>query len=754
MALRLRRVVTAQQSLPIVDIRDDTIVLADGGLRQVLDCQPTPVSLRDDEEQAAVQEAWAELLHSITHPLQIVIDSRPAHEGDLRSLRSGEVSAALAGIAASYDRLLAELTASSEVVRRTFYAVVPLDASAVMRRRNATEQSAEVARLHERTQTVAQQLDRAGVKSRVLSTGELVEALYSQLNSGLARRQPLVPKDLVANRVRDLIAPSGFERTRDAFTVDQRAAQTLAIVGYPRFLHMDWLQVFVRLRSAARIGLFISPVPTELALPFLEKKIAELASSLRLSAERGRLDAERQAALDDARALQARLVRSEERFFDVAVYATLEAENRQPLEPEVARLETALGGLMLKSRRVHFQMDQGYWSTFPIASDRLGIRRSLTTAGLRVTFPFSASNFSQPKGILYGLEPASGAPVFLDRFALPNANAVVLAQSGAGKSYAVKVEILRALLNGTDVLVIDPEGEYLQLGEAAGGKCESIGPLAASLPNAFALGSASTTERQLSLLTLFRLLIPDLSSAELMELEDGLGRIYAFKGITDEASIEDPEPPSAADLLKTLEYREQRTADASAIATLQRKVRRLLEGPTGWLLRGSDQTPLPSQGLGVISLAGLPEETRSAAMFVVLDRVWQHLRRREPRRKTILVIDEAWWLIRHPDTARFVFRMAKTARKLMVGLTVISQDVLDLLSSDAGKTVITNSAVQLLLKQAPQAIPELAQTFGLTKPERLLLINAPVGEGILIARGSRTALRIVGSAEENRLART
>src|ERR1700686_2717162 len=622
-----------------------------------------------------------------------------------------------------------------------------------MRRRNATERPAEVARLHERTQTVAQQLDRAGVKSRVLSTGELVEAFYSQLNSELARRQPLVPKDLVANRVRDLIAPSAFERTRDAFTVDQRATQTLAIVGYPRFLHMDWLQVFLRLRSAARIGLFISPVPTEFALPYLEKKIAELASSLRLSAERGRLDVERQAALDDARALQTRLVRSEERFFDVAVYATLEAENR-PLEPEVARLETALGGLMLQSLRVHFQMDQGYWSTFPIASDRLGIRRSLTTAGLRVTFPFSASNFSQPGGILYGLEPASGAPVFLDRFALPNANAVVLAQSGAGKSYAVKVEILRALLSGADVLVIDPEGEYLRLGEAAGGKCESIGPSAASLPNAFALGSASTTERQLSLLTLFRLLIPDLSSAELMELEDGLGRIYAFKGMTDEASIEDPEPPSAADLLKTLEYREQRTADASAIATLQRKVQRLVEGPTGWLLRGSDQTPLPSQGLGVISLAGLPEETRSAAMFVVLDRVWQHLRRRQPRRKTILVIDEAWWLIRHPDTARFVFRLAKTARKLMVGLTVISQDVLDLLSSDAGKTVITNSAVQLLLKQAPQAIPELAQTFGLTKPERLLLINAPVGEGILIARGSRTALRIVGSAEEDRLART
>src|SRR6202140_2724525 len=448
MALRLRKVVTAQQSLPIVDIRDDTIVLADGGLRQVLECQPPPVSLRDDEEQAAVQEAWAELLHSITHPLQIVIDSRPAHEGDLVSLRSGEVSAALAGIAASYDRLLADLTASSDVVRRTFYAVVPLDASAVMRRRNATEQSAEMARLQERTQTVAQQLDRAGVKSRVLSTGELVEAFYSQLNSELARPQPLAPKDLVANRVRDLIAPSAFERTRDAFTVDQRATQTLAIVGYPRSLHMDWLQVFLRLRSAARIGLFISPVPTEFALPYLEKKIAELASSLRLSAERGRLDAERQAALDDARALQARLVRSEERFFDVAVYATLEAENR-PLEPEVARLETALGGLMLKSRRVHFQMDQGYGSTFPIASDRLGIRRSLTTAGLRVTFPFSASNFSQPKGILYGLEPASGAPVFLDRFALPNANAVVLAQSGAGKSYAVKVEILRALLNGT-----------------------------------------------------------------------------------------------------------------------------------------------------------------------------------------------------------------------------------------------------------------------------------------------------------------
>ena len=228
----------ARELIPIEAIASDALHLRGGGLRAVLECATLAFGIKGEAEQRAVIDGWCSLLSSLPHPLQIVIHSRPAHEGDLGILRSGEVSAALAGIGASYDRLLRDLTASSDVVQRTFYAVVPLDASAVLRRRNAAEQSAEVARLHERTQTVAQQLDRAGVKSRVLSTGELVEALYSQVNSELARRQPVVPEDLVANRVRDLIAPSAFERTRDAFTVDQRATQTLAIVGYPRFLHL------------------------------------------------------------------------------------------------------------------------------------------------------------------------------------------------------------------------------------------------------------------------------------------------------------------------------------------------------------------------------------------------------------------------------------------------------------------------------------------------------------------------------------
>src|ERR1700686_2681102 len=626
-----------------------------------------------------------------------------------------------------------------------------------MRRRNATKRPAEVARLHERTQTVAQQLDRAGVKSRALSTGKLGEAFYPQLNSQLARRQPLAPKDFVANRVPDFIAPSAFERTRDSFTVDQRATQTLAIVGYPRFLHMDWLQVFLRLRSAARIGLFISPVPTEFALPYLEKKIAELASSLRLSAERGRLDVERQAALDDARALQTRLVRSEERFFDVAVYATLEAENR-PLEPEVARLETALGGLMLKSRRVHFQMDQGYWSTFPIASDRLGIRRSLTTAGLRGTFPFSAWNFSQPKGILYGLEPASRAPVFLDRFALPNANAVVLAQSGAGKSYAVKVEILRALLRGIDVCVLDPEGEYVELARTVSGHVESVSPTSSQIPNAFALGSRSTAgawnDRELAVFAVLRQLLPGLPDAETLILQEALGRIYAFKGITDDADTYALEPPAIADLLKTIDYQGKQGPDEEIARQLGRRLRSLVEGPGGWLLQGSSRMSIPSHGLSVIALADLPEETRSPAMFLVLDRLWEHLRQREGRRRTFLVIDEAWCLVRQPDTSRFVFRIAKTARKLNVGLTVITQDVLDLLASDAGKTVIANSSVQLLFKQAARAIPELAECYGLPRTEGLLLMNAPVGEGILIGRNSRTQLKVIASAAEDSVART
>lgn len=742
----------------MVDIRQDTLVLRHRHLRQVLQCQPVQVALKETEEQAAVQDAWTELLHSLTHPLQVVVGIRPAEERDLLMVKPNGVAPALTEVATSYRELLVELCANAQLVQRDVYVVVPWDPPA-LGRGNSHEKKSEFARLEERTRSISQHLSRAGVRAQLLEDHDLARTLYQAINPILARRQPVLPHDLTLNAVSDLLAPAAFATSRDSFDVAECSTATVALTGYPRYLHLDWLDVFLSLRSAARMALFLSPVPTELALPFLEKKIAELASSLRLTAERsGRVDAERQAALDDAQALQQRLVRAEERFFDLAVYVTLESTDRETLETEAVRLETALGGLMIKSRRALFQMEQGYWSTLPIGADQLGIRRSITTAGLRVTFPFAASDYGQPQGILYGREPRSGAPVFLDRFALPNANAVVLAQSGAGKSYAIKVEILRSLLRGIDVTVLDPEGEYVTLAHSTGGHVESVAPSSSELPSAFALGSpalsGACTERKLSLLTLFRLLIPELSAQQALVLQEALGRIYAFKGITDQPDSYGFEPPAAADLVKTLDYQARQGPDPDVARGLERQVRGLLEGPSGWLLQGTSSLPLPSSGLAVIALRGLPEETRSAAMFLVLDRLWLHLRRREPRRKTLLVIDEAWWLVRQPDTARFVFRLAKTARKLDVGLTIITQDVPDLLASDAGKTVIANSAVQLLFRQAPRAIPELAECFGLTRPEGLLLMNAPVGEGILIGRNSRTRLQVMASAVEDRLART
>jgi hypothetical protein len=750
---------TAQERLPLVDIRDDALRLRGGRLRQVLHCQPVQVALKEPQEQEAVQETWAELLHALTHPLQVVVEIRPAQERDLLIVQPNGVPPALTETAASYRELLGQLCARAQLVQRDFYVVVPWDPP-VLGRQKSHDQGADLMRLEERTRSITQTLKRAGVTARVLTDHDLTRTLYHGLNPVLAKRQPVLPQDLTLHPIRDLLAPAAFVTTRDTFEVGDAHTRTLALTGYPRYLHLDWLDVFLSLRSAARVALFLSPVPTELALPFLEKKIAELASSVRFTAERsGRVDVERKAALEDAQALQERLVRAEERFFDVALYVTLEAADRQTLETEAARLETALGGLMIKSRRTLFQMEQGYWSSLPLAIDQLGIRRSMTTAALRVTFPFSASDYSQPQGLLYGLDPTSGAPIFLDRFALPNANAVVLAQSGAGKSYAIKVEILRSLLRGIDVTVLDPEGEYVALARAAGGQVESVAPSSSALlPSAFALWSSAApgacTERKLSLVTLFRLLVPELSSTEVLVLQEALGRIYAFKGMTDQPETYGLEPPAAGDLLKTLEYQARQGPDPEVARALERKVRGLLEGPMGWLLQGTNTLSLPSSGLAVISLAGLPEETRSPAMFLVLERVWQHLRRREPRRKTLLVIDEAWWLVRQPDTARFVFRLAKTARKLDVGLTVITQDVQDLLASDAGKTVLANSAIQLLFRQAPRAIPELAECFGLTRPEALLLINAPVGEGILIGRNSRTRIQIAASALEDRLART
>ena len=747
---------TTQARLPVREIRRNTLVLRGNAQRQVLHCQPTQLALKDELEQAAVLQAWTELLHALTHPIQVVLQVRPAEDRDLLAVKPNAVPAPLRDVADSYAQLLSNLCGGAQLVQRDFYLVVPWDPP-VMARKVRRDDSTQI-ELDERTRTISQALSRTGIAAQLLSDDELGQVLYHTLNPGLGRRQPLIPQDLTINQLHDLLAPAAFLTSRDTFETGDHKTRTLAVSGYPRFLHLHWLDAFLSLRSAARISLFISPVPTELALPFLQRKIAELASTVRFTAERnGKVDVERKAALEDAQALQERLVRAEERFFDLSLYATLESEHSKTLDEESLRLETELGGLMVKSRRLLFQMEQGYWSTMPLGLDRLGIRRNMTTAGLRVTFPFSASNYGQPEGQLYGVDPTSGAPVFLDRFALPNANAVVLAQSGAGKSYAVKVEILRALLRGIDVCVLDPEGEYLALAQTVGGHVESIGPSSNEFPNAFALGTRSTggacTERKLTVFALLRQLIPGLSDLEVLLLQEALGRIYAFKGITDDPSSYGSAAPNVDDLLKTIEYQAKQGPDEDAARLVGRRLRSLLEGPSAWLLQGASGRRLPSSGLTVLALGDLPEETRTPAMFLVLDRLWEHLRQREGRRKTFLVIDEAWWLVRQPDTARFVFRMAKTARKLNVGLTVITQDVLDLLASDAGKTVIANSSVQILFKQSPRAIPELADCFGLTRPEGLLLMNAAVGEGILIGRNSRTQLQVIASEAEDRVAK-
>lgn len=743
--------------LPVTDIRQDTLVLRGGGLRQVLACQPVPISLKDEDEQASLLHSWTELLHGLTHPLEVCVHIRPAEDRDLLSVKPSGASPSLGAIAASYAALLAELCAQARLVQRDFYMVVPWDPPALSREKSPS--ASAFLRVEERARTLTQTLSRTGVEARPLHDDELVRLLYHTFNPALGQRQPLLPQDLTLNRLADLLTPSAFVTARDSFEAGDRKTRTLAVIGYPRYLHLGWLDVFLSLRSTVRVSLFISPVPMEFALPFLEKKIAELASTLRFTAERsGKVDVERKAALADAQALQDRLVRAEERFFDLAVYATLEADDAQTLEDDSTRLESALGGLMLKSRRLLFQMEPGYWSTLPLALDRVGIRRNMTTAGLRVTFPFSASNYGQPLGQLYGVDPASGSPIFLDRFALPNANAVVLAQSGAGKSYAVKVEILRALLRGIDVCVLDPEGEYVALAQTVRGHVESFSPTSSELPSAFALGSRTAsgacTERKLTVLALVRQLLGGLAEVETLVLQEALGRIYAFKGITDEPDSYGAKPPDSGDLLKTLEYQSGQGPDSDTARLLERRLRGLLEGPSGWLLQGKSAVSLHTSGLNVIALANLPEETRSPAMFLVLDRLWEHLRQRSERRKTLLVIDEAWWLVRQPDTARFVYRLAKTARKLNVGLTLITQDVLDLLTSDAGKTVIANSSVQLLFRQSPRSIPELVECFGLTKPEGLFLMNAPVGEGILIGRNSRTRIQVLASAVEDSVARS
>jgi type IV secretory pathway VirB4 component len=565
-----------------------------------------------------------------------------------------------------------------------------------------------------------------------------------------------------SHRDAGLLGPESVEVAARHVRIGDDYAASFAVAGYPAEVSAGWLEPLITYPGRLDITLHIEPVPAVIATDRLRRQRARLESARCREADRGRLDdPELDAAAADAAELAARLARGEGKLFRVGLYLTVHAPDLDQLAVECARVRALAASLLLDAKPASFRSLQGWVTTLPLGRDLLGMRRTFDTQALSAAFPFTSPDLpaeptqaTAPAGVLYGLNIASGGLVVWDRFACDNHNAVVLARSGAGKSYHTKLELLRSLYTGVQAAVIDPEDEYRRLAHAVGGAYLHLGAPGArlnplDLPARAAGDADALTRRALFAHTLAAVLLGQpLDPASRAAVDRAVMAAYHRVGVTADPRTWQRPAPLLKDLAAALAADEDqvaRTLAARLAPYTTGSYRGLFDGPT---------TVRPEGHLVVFSLRDLPDELKAVGTLLTLDAVWRRVTDPADRRRRLVVVDEAWLLLRDGEGAKFLYRLAKSARKHWAGLTVVTQDAADVLGSDLGQAVVANAATQVLLRQAPQAIDTITEAFRLSAGEREFLLATNRGEGLLAAGTHRVGFQVVASDIEHRLVTT
>ncbi len=555
----------------------------------------------------------------------------------------------------------------------------------------------------------------------------------------------------------DLVAPPSIEVDFDMLKIGGYYYRTLFIAGYPRFVSANWLEPLISFNHTLDISMYIYPTRSEEVLENLKRKVGEMEATIQSDMKRGRvIEPSIQVALEDALALQQELAKGAQRFFQFGLYVTIPARDIEDLNKASKQVEATLSSLLIVTKRATLQMDEGFKTTLPMGQDRIVVTRNMDTTSLATTFPFTTSELTANEGILYGINQHNDSLVIFDRFTLENANTVVFGKSGAGKSFLVKLEILRSLMFDTEVIVIDPENEYETLTHALGGEYIRFHFGATTKVNPFDLAllhqkgaiqeDSELNQKILSLHGFFRVVMGKLNAMEDALLDRALILTYKMKGITPDPETQSKEPPLMEDLYKTLVGMEDTVARG-----LADRIEKFVKGSLVGIFDHQTNFEIRNQ-LTVFSIRDLEDELRPIAMYLILDFIWTKVRRNIKRR--ILIVDEAWYMMKYPDSAAFLNSIAKRARKYYLGLTTITQDVEDFMSVDLGKTIIQNSSLQILLKQSTAAIDRIADVFFLSEGERHFLLSAGVGEGLFFAGSAHAAIRVIASPQETALITT
>ncbi|TRZ77915.1 DUF87 domain-containing protein [bacterium] len=592
-------------------------------------------------------------------------------------------------------------------------------------------------------------------KSEEVSTVASAEAMADKTANpafapaGATAGEARQANDMVS--VRDLISPAGMQVSANFLQVSSKYVRTLFVLTYPRYLQTGWFSPIINLDISLDVAMFIHPVDSIIILKNLKRTVTRLSAQLSSNQEKGLTrDPMLETAIQDAESLRDELQQGNEKFFKFGLYITIYADSAEELEKSSTRVATMLEGGLIYTKPTLFQMKEGFFSTLPLCQDKISVLSNMNTSPLSTSFPFTSCDLSSNEGILYGINRHNNSLILFDRFKMENANMVIFAKSGAGKSYMVKLEILRSLMMGTDVLVIDPENEYKHLCDTVGGAYVKISLASENHLNPFDLPPSIEDEdfadtlrsNIVNLIGLVRLMLGDLAPEEEAIIDEGIRETYAIKDITANSNFSsEMDFPTMQDFQMIL-------SNMKGAESLSQRIKKYTEGVFAGFLNNKTNTDVNKQ-LVVFSMRDMEEELRPIAMYIVLNFIWTIIRSKLKKRE--LVVDEAWVMMKNENAASFLFGIAKRCRKYFLGLTTISQDVNDFLSSNYGKPIVTNSSMQLLLRQSPASMDVLTETFNLTKEERFLLLESGVGEGIFFAGLKHVAISVVASYSEDQI---
>lgn len=553
--------------------------------------------------------------------------------------------------------------------------------------------------------------------------------------------------------LRDLIAPPAIKLGSNFMQIGGVFSRTYFVVAYPRFLSTNWFSPIINIDFSMDSALFIHPIDTGEIMKNLRKSATQVQSQIHIEAEDGKIrDPMLETALEDIETLRNNLMQGTEKFFRLGVYMTVYGESESELTEKSTAIQSILEAQLVYTKPAVMRMDHGFASTRPLANDVLDVANNLNTEPLSTTFPFVSSDLSSNEGVLFGINRHNNGLILFDRFKMENANMVVFAKSGAGKSYTVKLEVLRSMMFGSSVIIIDPENEYKHLCDAVGGSFLNISLNSDARLNPFDLPRRVDDEDTqgvfrstiANLIGLLHLMLGSVTPEEDSILDRAIRETYAIRDITATSDFSNFTPasfPTMSDLYAVLQ-------NMDGGESLSTRLERYTEGIFGGFLNKQTNIEMKNQ-LVAFNIRDLEEELRPIAMYIILQFVWNEIRTN--MKKRVIVVDEAWVMMQHEDAAGFLFGIAKRCRKYYTGLTTITQDISDFMSSRYGKPIITNSSLQLLLRQSPSSIDLIADTFFLTDHEKFLLLESNVGEGIFFAGTKHAAIKIIASYSEDQI---